>query len=136
MGHNFGMSHDFDDKHCKDTTKTYDEYGNKVCVMGNGPDNCKCNGQGIMSYGDFPSKWSSCSVEDFIGYYNSKKWGNTCLKGNIIYLLNYISMDFNTQIFIKVDYSTFQFYSRLAKVCCPLRRQVPRLRNETANLLR
>ena len=61
MGHNFGMSHDFDEKH--------------------GGDNGPCNGNGIMSYGDAPSKWSSCSVSDFTGYYNEEKWGNTCLKG-------------------------------------------------------
>ena len=94
MGHNFGMSHDFDDKHCDDTTKVKDQYGRNTteCVKGNGLDNCKCNGLGIMSYYDFPSKWSSCSVKDFNGYYNSKKWGDTCLKGNVIYLLNYISI--------------------------------------------
>ena len=62
MGHNFGMSHDFDAKH--------------------GGDNGKCNGKGIMSYGDAPSVWSDCSVADFTGYYNSQKWGETCLKGN------------------------------------------------------
>jgi len=60
IGHNFGMSHDFDEKH--------------------GGDNGKCNGQGIMSYGDAPAKWSACSVSDFTGYYNSRKWGTTCLK--------------------------------------------------------
>ena len=60
MGHNFGMSHDFDPKH--------------------GGDNGHCNGQGIMSYGDAPAKWSTCSVSDFTGYYNSQKWGSTCLK--------------------------------------------------------
>merc|ERR1712018_384537 len=59
MGHNFGMSHDFDDKH--------------------GGDNGACNGQGIMSYGDAPSKWSSCSVSDFTGYFNSQQWGDKCL---------------------------------------------------------
>ena len=59
MGHNFGMSHDFDAKH--------------------GGDDSVCNGQGIMSYGDAPSKWSDCSVSDFTGYYNSKNWGDTCL---------------------------------------------------------
>ena len=84
MGHNFGMLHDFDDKH-SDTD---------------------CNGQGIMSYGDPPSKWSPCSVKDFNGYYNSKKWGTTCLKGNIINLLNYISMDF---ILMTTQDSTFRF---------------------------
>ena len=61
MGHNFGMSHDFDPKH--------------------GGDNGPCNGLGIMSYGDAPSKWSSCSVSDFTGYYNANNWGTTCLKG-------------------------------------------------------
>ena len=61
MGHNFGMSHDFDPKH--------------------GGDNGDCNGQGIMSYGDAPSKWSECSVSDFTGYYEDKSWGSTCLKG-------------------------------------------------------
>ena len=62
MGHNFGMSHDFDAKH--------------------GGDNGKCNGKGIMSYGDAPSAWSDCSIADFTGYYNSQKWGETCLKSN------------------------------------------------------
>jgi len=59
MGHNFGMSHDFDAKH--------------------GGDNGACNGQGIMSYGDAPSKWSSCSVADFTGYYTNQQWGDKCL---------------------------------------------------------
>lgn len=59
MGHNFGMSHDFDDKH--------------------GGDNSVCNGEGIMSYGKLVEKWSDCSVSDFTGYYNSNDWGNTCL---------------------------------------------------------
>ena len=59
MGHNFGMSHDFDAKH--------------------GGDNGACNGKGIMSYGDAPSKWSSCSVSDFTGYYTNQQWGDKCL---------------------------------------------------------
>ena len=62
MGHNFGMSHDFDDKH-------------------GGKDNTKCDHKGIMSYGNAPMAWSQCSVNDFMGYYNSQEWGNTCLKG-------------------------------------------------------
>ena len=61
MGHNFGMSHDFDDKH--------------------GGEDGDCNGEGIMSYGDAPEQWSSCSVSDFTGYYELKNWGTTCLKG-------------------------------------------------------
>jgi hypothetical protein len=59
MGHNLGMSHDFDDKH--------------------GGDDSACNGQGIMSYGDAPSQWSDCSVSDFAGYYEMKDWGSECL---------------------------------------------------------
>jgi len=61
MGHNFGMSHDFDAKH--------------------GGKGSACDGTGIMSYNsDKPMRWSTCSVNDFTGYYNSKKWGTTCLK--------------------------------------------------------
>ena len=64
MGHNFGMSHDFDQKH-----------GGK-----GGP----CDGHGIMSYNsDKPMKWSDCSVRDFTGYYNELKWGQTCLKSKL-----------------------------------------------------
>ena len=111
MGHNFGMSHDFDDKHCENTKKVCvwrnggkcecqgecEECGcqkTTECVAGNGPDNCPCNGQGIMSYGDPPNKWSSCSVKDFLGYYKLNKWGETCLKGSAILLLTYFSRDF------------------------------------------
>jgi len=60
IGHNFGMSHDFDDKH--------------------GGQNSPCNGEGIMSYGDAPAKWSECSISDFEGYYLSNEWGTKCLK--------------------------------------------------------
>ena len=56
------MSHDFDDKH--------------------GGDNGKCNGKGIMSYGNPPAEWSECSIKDFTEYYSSNLWGETCLKGN------------------------------------------------------
>ena len=63
VGHNFGMSHDFDEKH-------------------GGKNNPKCDNKGIMSYGDAPVAWSDCSVSDFTGHYNSQKWGETCLKGN------------------------------------------------------
>ena len=75
MGHNFGMSHDFDDKH--------------------GGDNGPCDGQGIMSYGSAPLKWSSCSVSDFTGYYNLYKWGETCLASEyhlakVSYLIRFI----------------------------------------------
>ena len=57
------MTHDFDEKH-------------------GGKGNAKCDGKGIMSYGTPPAEWSKCSVEDFTGYYNSKNWGETCLKSN------------------------------------------------------
>jgi len=58
LGHNIGMWHDFHDKH--------------------GGDNGKCNGQGLMSYGNPPDKWSSCSDSDFISYWTS--YGHRCLK--------------------------------------------------------
>merc|ERR1712136_677586 len=45
MGHNFGMSHDFGNKH--------------------GGKGGRCDGQGIMSYNsDKPMRWSDCSVSD------------------------------------------------------------------------
>jgi len=61
VGHNFGMSHDFDEKH-------------------GGKNNPRCDNKGIMSYGDVPVAWSDCSVSDFTGHYNSEEWGETCLK--------------------------------------------------------
>ena len=64
MGHNFGMSHDFADKH--------------------GGHSSRCNFQGIMSYDDVKAQWTSCSVRDFTGYFNSRDWGNTCLKGKYL----------------------------------------------------
>ena len=55
------MSHDFDPKH--------------------GGENGPCNKKGIMSYGDAPTEWSSCSIGDFTGYYLAAKWGERCMKG-------------------------------------------------------
>ena len=61
MGHNFGMSHDFDDKH--------------------GGQNGHCNGKGIMSYGSFSyDQWSRCSKSDWEEHYSSENWGNGCLE--------------------------------------------------------
>jgi predicted Zn-dependent protease len=61
MGHNFGMSHDFD-------AKNGGQYG-------------ACNNfKGIMSYANTKvMQWSSCSKSNFLGYYASEKWGDTCL---------------------------------------------------------
>ena len=113
MGHNFGMSHDFDAKH--------------------GGKGSACDGTGIMSYNsDKPMRWSTCSVNDFTGYYNSKKWGTTCLKSRL-FSLN-ISLRF--RIFVKIYHSNVLFPSRLAKVCRTMRKQVPRLWNATPNFLR
>ena len=33
----------------------------------------KCDGKGIMSYGDHPMVWSSCSVADFNAHYTANK---------------------------------------------------------------
>ena len=60
MGHNFGMSHDFDEKH--------------------GGAGGYCDNKGIMSYGSAPTQWSTCSVDDFTGYYELRNWGTGCLK--------------------------------------------------------
>ena len=61
LGHNFGMYHDFDEKHGGST----------------GP----CNGQGIMSYGSYDyNQWSTCSKADFEEHYAAGNWGNGCLE--------------------------------------------------------
>ena len=60
MGHTFGMAHDFDGLH--------------------GGEKGACNGQGIMSYGKVPNKWSKCSVSDFTKHYLANAWGDKCLK--------------------------------------------------------
>jgi len=57
LGHNVGMLHDFDDVH--------------------GGFGSSCNNQGLMSYGDFPDKWSTCSNKDFKKWYND--YGHVCL---------------------------------------------------------
>ena len=60
LGHNFGMSHDFDKKH--------------------GGLNGPCNGKGIMSYGSIDyNQWSSCSKSDWEHHYSLRQWGNGCL---------------------------------------------------------
>ena len=59
IGHNLGMSHDFDEKH----------------------QGKNCDKKGIMSYGDAPTAWSSCSISDFTDYYLAAKWGEHCMKG-------------------------------------------------------
>ena len=61
LGHNFGMSHDFAEKH-------------------GGKTGC-CNNKGVMSYGsrDFAG-WSECSKSDFEHHYSSRNWGTECLE--------------------------------------------------------
>jgi len=54
LGHNLGMYHDFDDRH--------------------GGVGGSCDGKGIMSYGDHPKAWSSCSNSDFAKYYREGIW--------------------------------------------------------------
>ena len=43
-----------------------------------GGDHGKCNHQGLMSYGNTPTQWSSCSDNDFTTWW--KKEGHACLK--------------------------------------------------------
>ena len=40
--------------------------------------NSKCNGEGLMSYGNVPDKWSTCSNSDFIAWW--RREGYTCMK--------------------------------------------------------
>ena len=82
------MSHDFDEKHGGNgdyTTSTND-----------------CNGKGIMSYGEAPNTWSTCSVADFSGYYQQYDWGCTCLTGKLI---NWIRLCKRS---IKIIYNVFE----------------------------
>lgn len=59
LGHNIGMLHDFDEEH--------------------GGRKGKCNGLGLMSYGEKrPDKWSSCSDTDFKKWWEKK--GHDCVK--------------------------------------------------------
>jgi len=60
LGHNFGMSHDFDDSH--------------------GGQGGPCDNTGIMSYGSTDyTGWSTCSRSDFERHYASRNWAN-CLE--------------------------------------------------------
>jgi len=58
LGHNIGMLHDFHESH--------------------GGHHGKCNHQGLMSYGQKPTQWSSCSDKDFTTWWKEK--GHVCLK--------------------------------------------------------
>ena len=73
IGHNLGMYHDF--------TNTG---GNKFDSKGQA-----CTGiGGYMDYVSNPTKWSTCSVEDYTKYYNSvQPW---CLTPRKLLLLNYL----------------------------------------------
>ena len=60
LGHNFGMSHDFDASH--------------------GGQGGPCDNTGIMSYGSTDyTGWSTCSKSDFEKHYASRNWAN-CLE--------------------------------------------------------
>ena len=43
-----------------------------------GGQNNPCNGKGLMSYGDVPDKWTSCSNSDFKTWF--QEFGHECLK--------------------------------------------------------
>merc|ERR1719369_221627 len=63
LGHNLGMSHDFDSEH------------GGTGYPGEGG---KCDGKGLMSYGsDRPDIWSSCSDTDMLKWW--KKEGHECV---------------------------------------------------------
>ena len=56
-----GMFHDFHEK--------------------NGGHDGPCNGQGLMSYGNVPQQWSSCSRADYLARYNYVGKNNWCMTG-------------------------------------------------------
>jgi len=58
LGHNIGMDHDFHESH--------------------GGHHGKCDHQGLMSYGQHPTQWSSCSDKNFTTWWREK--GHVCLK--------------------------------------------------------
>ena len=71
LGHNFGMSHDFDTKHG----------GSGSPCAWDGSTCGHCDGKGIMSYSDDDlSEWSSCSKSDWESHYAAEGWGNGCLE--------------------------------------------------------
>ena len=69
------MRHDFAPKHggnggpC-DPFNDGSNFGGKC-----GP----CDGKGIMSYGEPPLEWSTCSKSDWEKEYSQSNWGNGCL---------------------------------------------------------
>ena len=56
-----GMLHDFDNVH--------------------GGSGSSCNGQGLMSYGNTPGQWSTCSRNDYLARYNQVGGNNWCMAG-------------------------------------------------------
>ena len=66
IGHNLGMNHDHHTSHG----------GTGVSETSTNA----CNHQGVMSYGNKPKQWSTCSVKDFTAHYYSLK-DNWCLPG-------------------------------------------------------
>ena len=56
-----GMLHDFDDQ--------------------NGGQSGACNGQGLMSYGNAPREWSTCSKANYLARYNQVGSNNWCMAG-------------------------------------------------------
>ena len=79
IGHNLGMSHDFNWRH-----------GGTGCAFSS---TNPCNGRGFMSYGNHLSQWSECSVKDLAAHYAQNK-ENWCMPGNFnlnIFPLCYIS---------------------------------------------
>ena len=66
MGHNLGMSHDFNDK-----TPRYFK-----------GEDCDC--QGLESYCSFPPlKWSECSRNDFLAHFNAIGESKWCLESKL-----------------------------------------------------
>ena len=85
IGHVIGMHHDFGDGH----SARLDSSGS----------NCK-SGKGVMGYGlsngnrSEIDRFSTCSKEDFLEWYNDEEGGSSCLAGSklLLYFLIYMAV--------------------------------------------
>ena len=69
IGHNVGMAHDFSDAHKA----------------------AGCDGTGIMSYGNTPNQWSTCSKADFTAQYKARE-STWCMPGKHSHRVTLLTM--------------------------------------------
>ena len=74
IGHNVGMAHDFSDAHKA----------------------AGCDGTGIMSYGNPPNQWSTCSKADFTAQYKARE-STWCMPGKHSHSSLWLRLNYYTQ---------------------------------------